>query len=73
MKGWTNDGSGSTIYIGGIYEKRQDGSYITYYNAFGRRIAMREHPPAGGAGDLYYLLADHLGSTSTVLSATAAS
>jgi RHS repeat-associated protein len=59
-----------TIYIGGVYEKRSDGSYVTYYSAFGRRIAMRAHSGPSDPGSLYFLLADQLGSTSTVLDAT---
>ena len=70
VKKSSTDGT-STIYVGGIYEKRQDGSYTTYYNAFGRRIAMRVHPSGGGAGTVHFFLSDQLGSTSTVLSATA--
>ena len=31
---------------------------------------MRVHPPGGGAGTKHFFLADHLGSTSTVVSAT---
>ena len=70
MKKSSTDGT-STIYIGSIYEKHQDGSWIDYYNAFGRRIAMRKHSgPSDTTGTIYFLLADTLGSTSTVLSAT---
>jgi YD repeat-containing protein len=68
VKKSSSDGSW-TVYVGGIYEKRNDGGYVTYYSAFGRRIAMRVHPPEGGPGTVHFLLADHLGSTSTVLSA----
>ncbi len=77
MKKSSTDGSW-TIYIGGpdgqdIYEKHQDGSYITYYNAFGRRIAMRKHTgPGDTTGTLYFFLADTLGSTSTILSSAGA-
>ena len=60
-----------TVYIGGIYEKHSDGSWIDYYNGFGRRIAMRTHTGPSDPGTVRYLLADTLGSTSTVLSATA--
>jgi YD repeat-containing protein len=58
-----------TIYIGGIYEKHQDGSYVTYYNGLGRRLAMRVHAGPGDPGTMHFFLADHLGSTSMVLSA----
>ena len=68
VKKSSTDGT-STIYIGSIYEKHQDGSYITYYNAFGRRIAMRKHTgPGDTTGTVYFFLADTLGSTSTILS-----
>ncbi len=68
VKKSSTDGT-STVYIGGIYEKHQDGSYITYYNSFGRRIAMRKHTgPSDTTGTLYFFLADTLGSTSTILS-----
>jgi len=42
-----------TVYIGGIYEKRSDGTYVKCYSAFGRRIAMRD-----SAGVVDYVLAD---------------
>jgi hypothetical protein len=55
---------------GGIYEKNSDGSWVDYYNAFGRRIAMRRHSgPEDPTGTVYYLLADHLGSTASVVDA----
>jgi RHS repeat-associated protein len=57
---------GWTTYIGGIYEKRSDGTYIKYYSAFGRRIAMRDN-----AG-VHYILADHLGSSSVVTNSAGA-
>lgn len=34
-----------------------------YYDGFGRLVAVRQVPATGGAGTLYFLLADHLGST----------
>ncbi len=42
--------SGGTwiIYVGGVYERNNNGSYVTYYNALGRRVAMRSH--AGPSG-----------------------
>jgi RHS repeat-associated protein len=61
-----------TVYIGGVYEKDQDESYVTYYNAVGRRMAMRIHTGPGDPGTVHFLVADHLGSTSAVLSATGA-
>jgi RHS repeat-associated protein/MYXO-CTERM domain-containing protein len=66
VKRWSNDGT-STIYIGGIYEKNSGGSWIDYYNAFGRTIALRKHSGPSDPGAVYYLLADHLGSTTLVL------
>ena len=42
------------------------------YQAYGRALAMREVPPAGGAGTLSYMLADHLGGTAEVLDAAGA-
>lgn len=59
-----------TVYIGGVYEKHQDGSYVTYYIGLGRRMAMRIHTGPGDPGTVHFLVADHLGSTSAVLSAT---
>jgi RHS repeat-associated protein len=59
-------GDGSwTVYIGGIYEERQDESYVKYYSAFGRRIAMRDN-----AGMVHYILSDHLGSSTVVTDAS---
>ncbi|NOH04310.1 MAG: hypothetical protein HND47_21220 [Chloroflexi bacterium] len=55
----TNLGSTTTYFIGAYYE--MTGSSITkYYFAGSQRIAMRKD------GVLYYLLSDHLGSTSIV-------
>ena len=31
-----------SVYIGGFYEKHSDGTYVKYYSAFGRRMAMRD-------------------------------
>jgi RHS repeat-associated protein len=59
-------GDGSwTVYIGGIYEKRFNGTYVKYYSALGRRIAMRDN-----AGVVNYILADHLGSSTTITDAS---
>ena len=54
-----------TVYIGGIYEKPSNGTYVKYYSAFGRRIAMRDN-----AGVVHYILADHLGSSTTITDAS---
>jgi RHS repeat-associated protein len=51
-----------TVYIGGIYELRSDSTETKYYSAFGRSIAMSVN------GTVHYLLGDHLGSTSMVVS-----
>jgi len=48
------------VYMGRIYEKRSDGTYVKYYSAFGRRIAMRD------STGVHYVLADHLGSSTVV-------
>jgi len=40
----SSDGSW-TLYVGGLYEEHEDGSYVNYYWALGRRIAMRTHQP----------------------------
>jgi RHS repeat-associated protein len=53
------------VYVGGIYEKNSDDTYVKYYSAFGRRIAMRSGPE-GSAGVVNYILSDHLGSSSVV-------
>ena len=59
----------STAYIGDLYEKHEDGSYVNYYWALGRRIAMRVHQVGDPDGVVSYLLADHLGSSTQVLNA----
>jgi RHS repeat-associated protein len=67
-----------TVYIGGIYERTfQNDSPIgnvKYYSAFGRRIAMRVGSSIDplNPGYLYFLLADNLGSTNTVLTSNGA-
>ena len=62
----------TTVYVGGIYEKNTiistGVSVITkYYRFGGRRVAMRQID--GPSDTLSFLLADHLGSTSTVVDA----
>ncbi|NOH04083.1 MAG: hypothetical protein HND47_19995 [Chloroflexi bacterium] len=59
----TNVGSTTTYFVGAYYE--MTGSSITkYYFAGSQRIAMRKD------GVLYYILGDHLGSTSIVTDAS---
>jgi RHS repeat-associated protein len=53
-----------TIYVGGVYERNSNESYVTYYNALGRRVATRTN-----GGTVRYLLTDHLGSSTQVLDA----
>jgi RHS repeat-associated protein len=65
----TSDSSWS-VYVDGIYEQHSDGSITKYYHLHGRPVAVRQVPSGGGSGDLYYLLSDHLGSTSKVLNDT---
>jgi YD repeat-containing protein len=65
----SSDGT-RTVYVDGIYEAHEDGSYVVYYSGFGQRIAMRAHVDTGDPGNLHFLLADHLGSTSTILGET---
>ncbi|MES4787537.1 MAG: hypothetical protein C4294_19055 [Nitrospiraceae bacterium] len=64
----------STVYIGQWYEERQSvskGRVLTsYYYLGGQRVALRQGA-VGQAGVVYYLHADHLGSTSEVSTATA--
>ena len=40
MKKSASDGA-STVYVGGIYERNSNDSYVTYYNALGRRGGSR--------------------------------
>jgi len=56
-------GSVTTVFIGAYYEWHSDGTTVRYYAAGGQRIAMRKN------GALYFLLADHLGSTSVTTDA----
>jgi hypothetical protein len=58
----TIGGVATTSFIGNYYEV--SGSTTKYYYAGGQRIAMRQ------GTTLYYLLSDHLGSTSITTSAT---
>lgn len=61
LKRTSSSAGGSwTVYIGGGFEKNSDGSVVKYYQALGNTIAMRK------AGTLYYMLSDHLSSTSVV-------
>jgi hypothetical protein len=54
-------GGVTTYYVGNYYEYNVSTSVATsYYYAGGTRVAMRQ------AGAVYYLHADHLGSTSLV-------
>ena len=54
----------ATVYLGAIYEKNlTTGVTTTYYLAGGQRLALRQ------GGTLYYLVMDHLGSTSLTLDA----
>jgi len=61
----TVNGVTNTVYIGNYYEK-EGNTVRTYYYHAGKRVAMRED------GTLYWLLTDHLGSTTMVLTATGA-
>jgi RHS repeat-associated protein len=59
-------GDATTVFVGGHYEALTIGTATTvtkYYFAGAARIAMRQE------SDLYYLLSDHLGSTSLVTDA----
>ncbi len=53
----------TTVYIGNYYEK-QGSTVRKYYYAGSTRVAMREN------GILYWLLADHLGSTAVTANGT---
>ncbi len=57
-------GGQTTVYIGNHYEKNLSTGVVTkYYYANGQRVAMRR------GSTVYYLTADHLGSTSLVTDA----
>jgi RHS repeat-associated protein len=58
----TNVGTTTTYFVDTHYEVT-DGVVTKYYYAGSQRIAMRK------AGELFYILGDHLGSTSIVTSA----
>ena len=63
VEGTSNDTI--TVYIGGYYEYEITGSTTTtraYYSAGGQKVALRTI--TGTDNKLYYLLTDHLGSTS---------
>jgi hypothetical protein len=59
----TNLGSTAAYFIGNYYEVT-DGVVTRYYYAGGQRIALRQN------GTLYYLLSDHLSSTTLVTDAS---
>jgi YD repeat-containing protein len=63
----TEPSGATTIHIGGIFEKRTDGSNVTitkFYGANGRQVAVRERGPSDAANVApKYVLADHLAST----------
>ena len=59
----TNLGTTTTYFVGAHYEVT-DGVVTKYYYAGSQRIAMRT------GGTLYYMLGDHLGSTSLVTDAS---
>jgi len=67
------DGSGTTYYVGGLYEKMEAGGVVTttsYYYAAGQRVAMRT--TVGVSTTVTYLHSDHLGSTSLTTDAAGA-
>ncbi len=51
-------GNVTTYYIGNYFEYVNSSTTKKYYYAGGQRVAMRDN------STLYYLLGDHLGSTS---------
>ncbi len=55
----------TTVYIGGIYEYR-GGASTRYYLGHGGVVALRREGYPGDNG-LFYLLGDHLGSTSVIV------
>lgn len=65
-------GGVTTLYVGGHVEYRIEASLpntetlVTYYMGGSQKIAMREQV-VGESETLYFLLSDHLGSTSTTL------
>ncbi|MEX2247857.1 MAG: RHS repeat-associated core domain-containing protein [Dehalococcoidia bacterium] len=71
-------GHETTVYVGGIYERTvyEDANDVEtieitkYYDALGATAVRRVKPGESPAGTLHYLLADHLGGTTTVLDAS---
>ncbi len=55
----------TTYYIGNYYEYVNSSTTKKYYYAGSQRVAMRQ-----GSSTLYFLLGDHLGSTSLTASST---
>ena len=63
-------GGTTTVYIGNYYEWTGSTSTMkSYYYAGGTRVAVRDGNSTG-TDDLYWLLADHLGSTSLTTNAS---
>jgi YD repeat-containing protein len=61
----------TTVYIGNIYEKKDQGGTITqkkYYYAGSLRVAVSTKEGAG-SWEVNFLLSDHLGSTSLTVDA----
>ena len=59
-------GGQTTVYVGPHYEKNVTTGTVTRYYFFGaQRIAMRQ-----GSSTLYWVLGDHLGSTSLTLNSS---
>jgi len=58
------DGQCTILFVGAHYEVKNGSEITKYYYASGQRIAMRKN------GTLYYMLSDHLGSTSLTLSSS---
>jgi RHS repeat-associated protein len=64
-------GTRTTAYVGAHYEKNVTANTTTsYYYAAGQRVAMRVS--GSGAGVVYYLHGDHLGSASVTTDASGA-
>jgi len=55
----------TTVYVGGIYEKKSNGDITKYYQALGQTIALKKQP-ASGTAQTFFLHTDHLGSTSLI-------
>jgi RHS repeat-associated protein len=56
---------GTTMYVGGIYEVKATGATTKYYAVAGKTVAMRKGIALG------YILSDHLGSSTTILTIAA--